>query len=63
MNKSLARQYYDISPSADVLSELADNKCDATFTKQGCYTVWIFDDDSILRIDFNGNITVDGVPK
>lgn len=63
MAKTLASQYYSICPSVFSLKVLCDNKCDATFRHQGIYTVWIFEDDSVIRIDDHLGVTVDGVMK
>lgn len=63
MNKTLAKQYYEICPTVVSLKILCDNKCDASFRNEGHYCVWIFEDDSIIRIDDNLNVTVDGVIK
>ena len=60
VDRTLAMQYFRICPSVISLKILCDNKCEAEFTNTGHYTVWIFEDDSTLRLDWNRNVTVNG---
>lgn len=58
--KSLAKQYYEISPSTNAFKALCDEKCEVSY-ESGLFNHWLLADDSSVRISKdNKTVWVDG---